>query len=330
MGADRHRPTQRPVAVRACAKINLTLRVLATRPDGYHDLRTLFQTVALHDTLTFTAVPGAPFSIDCSDPACPRDRRNLVWRAADALWRAVGRTGEPEGVRVRIVKRIPSQAGLGGASSDAAAALAGLAAAWRVRVSATQRAALGSGLGSDVAFFSEGGRALGVGRGETLFPCADGPSRAVLLVVPSFGVSTVEAYRWWDEWERDRRAAAARPALADYAELEAGSLPADVALRWEEAIGLRLPDAELVNDLQSPVAARHPEIDLIAARLRYLGATVSAMSGSGSVVFGVFATKGGASKAAKALGMVGVRAIVTETIGRADYRRLTRPAFVGR
>ncbi len=121
------------VRVRAFAKINLALRVVGVRADGYHELLTTFQSLALHDTLTFTRARG-PFQIACDDPACPVDRTNLVWRAADAIWRAAGRRGEPRGVRVRIEKRIPLAAGLGGGSSDAAASLRALPSLWGVEL----------------------------------------------------------------------------------------------------------------------------------------------------------------------------------------------------
>src|SRR5262245_48332174 len=130
---DRERPMSRASArriqVRAPAKINLTLRVLGTRPDGYHELRTMFQSVALHDTLTFAPCAG-PFSIASDDARCPSNEDNLVWRAADALWRADGRRGKPSGIDVTIRKQIPMEAGLGGGSSDAAAALRALSVAW--------------------------------------------------------------------------------------------------------------------------------------------------------------------------------------------------------
>ena len=101
------------VTMKAFAKINLTLRVLGLRRDGYHRLRTTLQSLALHDTLIFRTARG-PLRIDCNDPACPTDRTNLVWRAAEEIWRAAGRRGRPANLRIRIVKRIPVQAGLGG------------------------------------------------------------------------------------------------------------------------------------------------------------------------------------------------------------------------
>src|SRR5829696_3397400 len=107
---------------RAFAKINLSLRVLGTRPDGFHELRTIFQSIALHDTLTIRASRG-PLRLTCDDPNCPSDGTNLIWRAAERLWTSAGRRGTPRGIAIDLQKRIPLQAGLGGGSSDAAAAL---------------------------------------------------------------------------------------------------------------------------------------------------------------------------------------------------------------
>src|SRR5205807_2506339 len=121
----------RRIRVRAYAKINLSLRIVSARPDGYHELRTEFQSIALQDTLTVRATPGA-LRIACTDPRCPTDGSNLVARAAARVWTAAGRRGDPRDVHVRLVKRIPMQAGLGGGSSDGAAALRAFAALWRV------------------------------------------------------------------------------------------------------------------------------------------------------------------------------------------------------
>src|SRR5262249_24874725 len=134
---------RRSVRVRACAKINLALRVLGTRPDGYHELRTTFQSIALHDTLTFTPSAGA-FRLVCDDAACPPDRTNLIWKAADRLWRATGRRGVLKDVVVAVTKRIPIEAGLGGGSSDAAATLRALGVLWRAALTADDTRALAS------------------------------------------------------------------------------------------------------------------------------------------------------------------------------------------
>jgi 4-diphosphocytidyl-2-C-methyl-D-erythritol kinase len=186
----------RVIRARAFAKINLSLRVLGIRPDGYHDLRTVFQSIALHDTLTIRRARGA-FVLECDDPACPTGRDNLVWHAAARVWRASGRRGLPHGVTAHLAKRIPMRAGLGGGSSDAAAAIRALARLWRVD---TQRQRLiAASLGADVPYFLEGGTALGLERGDLLFPLVDSPRAWVVVALPSFGVSTKDAFAWCDE-----------------------------------------------------------------------------------------------------------------------------------
>jgi 4-diphosphocytidyl-2-C-methyl-D-erythritol kinase len=152
--------------VRAFAKINRSLEVLGVRPDGFHELRTVFQSIALHDTIAIRAVPGA-FQLTCDDPACPADRSNLVWRAAEQVWKAAGRRGVPSGVSIQLTKRIPLQAGLGGGSSDAAAALRAVGRLWRVHPDRVR--AIGSALGADILYFFDGGTALVLDRGDLLF-----------------------------------------------------------------------------------------------------------------------------------------------------------------
>jgi 4-diphosphocytidyl-2-C-methyl-D-erythritol kinase len=283
--------------VRAFAKINLTLRVGGVRPDGYHALETTFQSLALHDTLTIRSARG-PFRIACDDPACPVDRRNLVWRAAAAVWRASGRRGAPRGVAVHIAKRIPMQAGLGGGSSDAAAALCAFGRRWRV--GGARLRTIAASLGADVPYFFEGGTALGVERGDVVFPLPDHPPAWLVLIVPSFGVSTKEAYGWFDrDCKVAGRVQASRPRSAE---------------------GLALH--RISNDLQKPVARRHPEIARLVRALRRRGAYTSSMSGSGSAVFGLFRRRPRALRVARALASVTRRALVTRTISRAAYRRL--------
>ena len=181
--------------VRAFAKINLSLRVLGTRPDGFHELRTLFQSIALHDTLTIRRRRGA-FQLTCDDPRLPVDGRNLIVRAARAVWKASGRRGSPRDVRIDLIKRIPLEAGLGGGSSDAVAALRALGRIWRVDEARLR--AIAPTLGADVPYFLEGGTVLGLERGDVLFPQPDHPSAWVVLALPDFGVSTADAFGWWD------------------------------------------------------------------------------------------------------------------------------------
>ena len=270
------------ITVRAFAKINLDLRVLGIRPDGYHELRTTFQSIALADRLTFTPSRG-PFRIECDDPTVPTDRTNLIWKAADLVSRHTKRRQSPFGITVRLEKNIPMQAGLGGGSSDAAAALRVFARMWGV--SPAKVIVIARRLGADVRFFLEGGTALGIRRGDVLVPF-DPPLRGhVVIVVPAFGVSTKDAYGWLD---RDRAARRKVP---------------------------RGPDV-LYNDLEAPVAKRHPEISRIVAQLRRLGAVHAAMSGSGSAVFGVFKTAAQAGRAASSVRGGGRRVEVARMLTR--------------
>lgn len=293
--------------VQAFAKINLSLRVLGRRDDGYHELRTVFQSIALYDTLTIRRAHG-PFRLTCSDAALPLDDGNLVWRAAAAVWKASGRRGAPRDIAIDLIKRIPIAAGLGGGSSDAAAALRALAAIWRV--DAARLSAIASTLGADVPYFLEGGTVLGVERGDLLFPLVDQPSMHVVLAIPNFGVSTADAYRWFDG--RSAKALAKRSAKA-FALQRSSS-------RERSARAFALPEAG--NDLEAPVAQKHQEIQRIVAALRRAGAVHAAMSGSGSAVFGLFKQSTQARAAAKLAGAANRRVFVTRTLTRAACRRL--------
>jgi 4-diphosphocytidyl-2-C-methyl-D-erythritol kinase len=288
---------------RAHAKVNLDLRVLGTRADGFHELRTVFQTIELHDTLTITDRPGA-FAVKCRMPGVPLDDTNLVSRAAAALWKALGRAGEPRDITVAVDKVIPMQAGLGGGSADAAAMLVGLARLWG-GVPVTLLREVASGIGADVAFFLSGGTALGLGRGEEIYPLVDLPPHWIVIVHPPFGVSTAEAYAWYDD---DRT-----EGLKETRELQILPVP------WPTRA------AQMINDLEPPVVRRHPEITAVKVSLREAGAVASAMSGSGSAVFGLFRGRAAAARALKALSKGGNRAILTRTLTRAEYERRSRP-----
>jgi 4-diphosphocytidyl-2-C-methyl-D-erythritol kinase len=283
------------VRVSAYAKINLSLRVLGVRADGYHELRTIFQSIALHDTLTIRARRG-PFVLDCAHPACPADQTNLVWRAAERVWAVSGRHGALRDVEIRLVKRIPLQAGLGGGSSDAAATLRALGSLWSVDDGPLREMA--ASLGADVPYFLEGGTALGLNRGDRLTPLVDHPPAWVTLVLPAFGVSTKDAFAWWDETDAGRTLLGPAPGSG--------------------------PTSDLQNDLQAPVAAHHPEIVRIVDALRDAGASYAAMSGSGSAVFGLFDRRPAAQRAARALanGTNSLRTLLTRTVNRAAYQRL--------
>ena len=291
--------------VRAFAKINLSLRVLGLRADGYHELQNVFQSIALHDTLTIRAARG-PFRLTCDDPDCPSDDTNLIWRAAERLWAVSGRRGSVRDISVDLVKRIPRQAGLGGGSSDAAAALRALGRLWHV--DEARLWATAAEVGADVPFFLEGGTALGLERGDRLFPLIDYPAAWVVLVLPSFGVSTKEAFGWWDA---SRDAAVGRPVEGR-------------RRRGAPERGARQM-FELVNDLEAPVASHHPQIARLVRALRKTGASHAALTGSGSAVFGLFSSRVAAAGAAGALCRpASPRPLVTRTINRKRYRALAR------
>ncbi len=296
------KPPRRLLA-RAHAKVNLDLRVLGTRADLFHELRTVFQAIELHDTLLCVERPG-PFGLKCRVSGVPLDDSNLVWRAAAGLWKALGRAGEPRDTSVTIEKAIPMQAGLGGGSSDAAAALLGLARLWG-GVPITLLREVASGIGADVAFFLSGGTALGLGRGEEIYPLVDLPPHSIVIVRPPFGVSTAEAYAWYDE---DRTAG-----LKEVRELQILPVP------WPTRA------AQMINDLEPPVVRRHPEITTLKASLRDAGAVAAAMSGSGSAVFGLFRSRAAAARSLKSLSRGGARALLTRTLTRAEYERRARP-----
>jgi 4-diphosphocytidyl-2-C-methyl-D-erythritol kinase len=291
--------------VRAHAKINLLLRVGAVQADGYHPLHTVFQSLALHDTLEFRPRRGR-FELTCTDPGVPCDDRNLVARAARALWADLGRPGHPHGVAIHLAKHIPMQAGLGGGSADAAAALTGLWRCWRPGKAMPDLAGIASRLGADVPYFLVGGTALGLGRGDEVYPLEDLSSHAVVLALPDFGVATADAYRWFD----DDRAAGAPCHGAR--RRDGGSVQA-----WPGVARIAL-----ANDLEAPVARRHPRIAAIRDVLAGAGAEGAAMTGSGSAVFGLFGAESRARRAARAVAEAGDVAILTRTVDRRTCHRV--------
>jgi 4-diphosphocytidyl-2-C-methyl-D-erythritol kinase len=283
--------------VPAYAKINLHLGVVGSRQDGYHELRTVFQAISLHDMLEVERVrrPG----IDLAISGAPLDPgpSNLVWRALDALTRELRLGG---GWRARLRKRIPMEAGLGGGSSNAAAALMAGARLSGRTIAPERLAELGAGLGADVPFFLVGGRALGVGRGDEIYPLEDGPRRAVLVVLaPGTSVSTAEAYRWIDR--KLTKAAAAH------------KLWVSCARSWS------LEDAELLNDFEAVVFSKYPRLRQIKRRLLQAGAAGAALAGSGSAVFGLFQNPAQARRAAQKF--LDEQVFIARTLTRAESCR---------
>ena len=192
------------ITIQAYAKINLHLQILGKRADGYHDVVTVLQSLALHDTLVCESRPG-PFELRCDYPGVPLDRTNLIWKAASLIAAQSADpalANGPANAVVTLDKRIPAQAGLGGGSADAAAALVAFARLWQVEIDEAGLDRLARRLGADVPFCLRGGTMLGTGRGDELRPLPDLPTYTVLVVKPPFGIPTPDAYRWHDERRR--------------------------------------------------------------------------------------------------------------------------------
>jgi 4-diphosphocytidyl-2-C-methyl-D-erythritol kinase len=292
----------RSFTLRPPAKINLVLRVGPRRTDGYHEVQTLLQTIALSDRLVATPRRG-PFTLVVRGTGVPGDRTNLVWRAAERLWRVLDRSGEPRDVHLTLEKQVPAGAGLGGGSADAAAALVVLNRIWDGRLPVSELARLGTELGADVPFFLMGGTALGVGRGDDLYPVDDVRRLGVIILKPAFGVSTADAYRWLDEDGPPRPH-------------DGGGVGPTAAVD----VGWRGRNLVLVNDLEAPVARRYREVAEMVAACRREGAWGAGMTGSGSAVFGLF-PEPAARAAARRLRRPEWLAVVTRTLTRREARQ---------
>ncbi len=277
------------------AKINLHLRVLGKRDDGFHEIFTVFQTISLADELTFE--PGDGLELVCDDPAVPVDATNLILRAAKAL--------NPDGrARISLVKRIPMGGGLGGGSSNAAAALIGLNRLWDLGLGVTQLASIGAEVGSDVPFFLSGGTGLGVGRGTDTEAMPDVDLGPMILITPNVHVSTASAY-----------------AGLHAENLTNVDLNRILRVCRSEAESSDFLRSALINDFEPTVFAEFPEIGRAKQRLIELGANQALMSGSGASVFGIFDKEETRQTALKALdNEVNWRKFAVAAVSRSEYR----------
>ena len=277
--------------IRAYAKINLGLEVLGRRDDGYHELRTILQTIDFYDELDFAPAESG-VHLTTSDPGLPTGEDNLVFRAASRL---AERSGYREGVAIRLRKHVPAGAGLGGGSADAAATLRTLDRLWDLRASREDLHELASELGMDVPFFLHGGTALAVGRGDEVYPLRTEVDFPIVLILPDFSISTASVYR----------------------SLRLTTNPSGRKLQhfaWDGPRALAGLD-ELVNELEEATGEHSNSIQEFKKLLIENGATASMMSGSGSAVFGVFRSETSARRAVRALTSTGLRARVSRTVG---------------
>lgn len=285
------------VRLPAFAKVNLCLHVIGRRPDGYHELRTIFQAIRLHDSLELRLAKSSGTSLDIDGADLSAGPDNLVLRAIAAIRAETGFRG---GIHAYLEKRIPIARGMGGGSSDAAAALVGMLRLTGAKVSLVRLIEIAAGLGADVPFFLFGGRALAVNRGDEIYPLPDAPKRTILIVSPKdIGVSTKDAYQWVSE-ELTKRP-------------EPPKIWGFCALCWSRQ------GAGLSNDFEGPVFRRYPRLGEIRAGLLQGGAADAALAGSGSAVFGVFRNPARARRTARSFPEDSV--FVVDTLSRKEYAR---------
>lgn len=284
----------------APAKVNLALAVGPRRGDGYHGVRTVLQTVCLHDRIDLEPRAGE-ILVECDDPAAGEGPDNLAWRAAEALRVAAGTRA---GLRIVLHKRIPVRAGLGGASSDAAAVLVGCNRLWALGWDRTRLATVARGLGADVPFFLYGGTALAAGRGDEIAPLPELPPWPLVLCRPQGpGIATPAAYSALDE---------ARPAPSGPEGVDVDGLCAACSKAGGDPAALRRRIAAmLANSFEPIILSQRPDIAAARATLLQRGALGALLCGSGSAVFAVAPTGAWARDTATALRGAGLWARTT-------------------
>src|SRR5579871_1338436 len=289
------------VKVRSFAKINLGLRIGAAREDGFHELLTVYQTIALHDVIRVRAARGSGIEIRCEDPRVPRDQSNTCWRVAE---RVMATLGAKRRVVIEIEKRLPVQGGLGGASGNAVATLLGLERALRKGLPAADRLRIAAEVGSDLPLFLVGGTTLGIGRGEQVYPLPDLPSMPCVIVTPEIGVSTPKAFEAWDERKLTAKSPSDRMVelgrgLSAWLSEPYSSAPSGSWKRRGRA-GNPLPwlvRAGIENDFEQVVFPEYPELREGKSALLGAGARYASLSGSGSTLYGLFSSRKAAANA---------------------------------
>jgi 4-diphosphocytidyl-2-C-methyl-D-erythritol kinase len=298
------------VRIPALAKINLRLEIIGKRSDGFHELRTIFQTISLQDELRLKSSrrPGIELKV-LGNAALTNEpvEKNLAYRAVHALQQELR---IPYGVTIELCKTVPAGRGLGGGSSDAAAALIGYLRLVEKKLCRGRLFELAATLGADVPFFLEGGRALGIGKGDEIYPLPDIPSLSLLVVSPeSIHVPTADAYCWLNSPQLDALQA---PQLTNFTGNP--KLHRFCALAWS------LQGSPLRNDFEEVVFQQHPRLAAIKRDLLQNGASEALLAGSGSAVIGVFPSPAKARRAV--VGFPHDQTFVCETVSRNLYRRL--------
>jgi 4-diphosphocytidyl-2-C-methyl-D-erythritol kinase len=386
------------ITVRSFAKINLGLRIGPLRPDGFHELRTVYQTIALHDIIRVRVGRGSGIEIRCEDPRVPKDESNTCYRIVERAMPALKARGR---VVIEIEKRLPVQGGLGGASANAVATLLALERALRKTLPAHERLRIASEVGSDLPLFLIGGTILGIGRGEEVYALEDLPAIPCVIATPEIGVSTPKAFADWDALiasepqglkpasrvtsstaetvpfpttarsreghdlslaenvgekladdetakllsARRFRTSSADPKLTlpsasdrmsefgrvlsawlgglSQSKLESGralsGVPVSKGRGRAETPLLDLVRTGIENDFERVVFPKYPELREVKRVLERAGAVYASLSGSGSAIYGLFASREAAAKAAARLREDGTPAVATTTLTRQQY-----------
>ena len=357
-----------PVTVKSFAKINLGLRIGPARPDGFHELLTVYQTIGLHDVIRVSVGRGSGIEIRCADPRVPRDESNTCFRTVERAMTALRTKGR---VVIDIEKRLPVQGGLGGASANAVATLLALERAVRKYLTQSEKLRIAADVGSDLPLFLVGGAVLGVGRGEQVYPLPDFPATACVVLTPDIGVSTPKAFAQWnrlcgagapareglppmsDEEISNKRPAEFRPngqpgaAVPTKAESKLTVPPASDRMNllgyslsaWLSELHssapshrlerggragnplLRLDRAGIENDFEQVVFPEYPKLGEAKGALVRASAKYASLSGSGSTLYGMFASRQAADSAVTRLRKAGWAAQVASTLTRAAYWR---------
>ena len=295
------------VTLPAFAKINLSLRVIGKRADAYHELDTVFQTISLHDTVSLTVNESPQIILSCDDRSLPSGGDNIVCRAAAAMQ---ARFAPAKGAYFRLLKRIPTQAGLGGGSSDAAVTLVALAYLWETNATADELLSIAATIGADVPFFFFGGTARGTGHGTNVTPLSDVPAKFMLIVKPNVSISTSRAYDALDSPSLTTSKAKTILASSQHSEIF-------------DSFDLE----PLRNDFEAVALELEPEIKRVKDALEKSGARATLLAGSGSAVFGIFDGGDAQERAIQAIELeAGWRVFPCRTVGRNPYRSAMGPA----
>jgi 4-diphosphocytidyl-2-C-methyl-D-erythritol kinase len=335
------------ISLPSFAKINLGLRIGPLRPDGFHELRTVYQGIGLHDIVSVSVGRGSGIDIRCEDSRVPTDSTNTCWRIVERAMQALKASGR---VVIEIDKRLPVQGGLGGASGNAVTALLALEQALRKELPGPERLRIASEVGSDLPLFLIGGTVLGVGRGEEVYPLPDLPPMACVVALPDIAVSTPKAFADWDSLSRkggfpreDEFMAAEKLTPSTHSdrilefsrEISAwlsavpstGRRRSGVSARGggrAENLLLDLVRTGIENDFEKVVFPKYPELREVKRVLEKAGARYASLSGSGSAIYALFDSKAKAAGAAKKLSQHGTRAVVTSTLTRRQYWKRSR------